>query len=148
MIGMTRRLVAIFGQRITDIVRLTRSPSVQQQSQWLPRPDAKGWPWQCLTWNNTAMRSHPKPRFLHIFVIRMPATGRYVNRCHRRPHDVYFGRSTPPSPHVVPGRPRLPSPYITRCLQPLVFVMFTSFKPTNTLRHQNPIAFLHQALNN
>ena len=84
------------------------------------------------------MRSHPKPRILHIFVIRMPATGRYVNRCHRRPHMmyVYFGRSTPPSPHVAPSHLRLSSLYNVPCAaSEFCSSHITSSQPTNTLQH-------------
>ena len=59
--------------------------------------------------------------------------------------DDYHGRSTPPSPHVVPGHPRLSSPY--NVMLAASSLLFTSFQPTNTLQHlPNPKAFLHQAL--
>ena len=102
MVELTIQRVTIFEGRLTDLARLTRSRSVQTQSQWLPRPDARGRPGDASCGTTQPCARIRNPRFLHIFVIRTPATGRYVNRCHRSPHMMFnSGRSTPPSPHVV-----------------------------------------------
>jgi hypothetical protein len=58
------------------------------------------------------MRSHPTTA-LPTYIREQDACNRVIRDqvLHEAACDGYHGRSTPPSPHVVPVHPRLPSPY-------------------------------------